>query len=479
MDLLPLDTPVPHFLATLALMFGFGGLVALASIFLGPWAALLAVTGGAVLAALAISRISSRLLAGELRGVVVEAQRLLGADPDEEEAHLREASVATVAGSVHRLGEALQRAIGDLARERDRFESVLSSMEDGVLALSRKGRIKVANPAAARLLGLSEAPSRPLLEEVVREPLLLDLIERAREGETDSIELDLHHLSTPGTPPDSVVGGGPRRILALATPLRPVPGKRGQGCLVVLRDITDLRRLERVRRDFAANVSHELRTPVSVVLASAEALQDGALDDPDTAAAFVDSILRNAQRLGALINDLLSLSRLESGQLALEPRPLHLLEVVEAAVEAMLVKAEARHLALEVDLPEQLVVMADEGALDQVLTNLLDNAIKYTQEGGQIEVGAVEIGGGQVRVEVRDNGPGVPPRHRARLFERFYRVDTGRSRHMGGTGLGLAIVKHTMEVMGGKVGMAPGRPGGSVFWFTLSTTRERLVEEEE
>jgi two-component system phosphate regulon sensor histidine kinase PhoR len=259
----------------------------------------------------------------------------------------------------------------------------------------------------------------------------------------------------------TVEGKTPRRVLARAMPLRSTGGT-----VIAMHDVTEMRRLETIRKDFVANVSHELRTPVSIIRANAETLLDGALEDPERARSFVEALHRNSERLSRIISDLLDLSRVEAGRYQFEMINVPLDHAVERAAEAVEPKADHRNVAIEVSVPEGVSAWADAKALDQILLNLLDNSIKYTPEGGHVSV-RVEERAGLVRVEVQDDGPGIKPEHRARIFERFYRIDPGRSRDMGGTGLGLAIVKHFVESMGGRVGVEPAFPRGSIFWITL------------
>jgi len=333
-----------------------------------------------------------------------------------------------------------------LAEERRRFQAVLESMVEGVLLLDAERRVTLFNPAASRLLGLPPEPLGRGLLELSRSPALHGLVERARAGEVAEAELDAGPL---------------RRLRARAAPLA-----GSSEVSVVVHDVTELRRLEAIRKDFVANVSHELRTPISVIRANAETLLAGALEDGERARGFVEALLRNAERLSALISDLLDISRLESGARRLERRPLDLAEAVRQVLESVEPAAVSRGHALASAVPPGLMAVGDDKALAQVLTNLLDNAIKYTQDGGRILV----RGGhqpGAVRLEVVDDGPGIEPQHRTRIFERFYRVDKGRSREMGGTGLGLSIVKNLIEALGGQVGVEPGARSGSVFWITL------------
>lgn len=391
----------------------------------------------------AISRDLLSLL-GRLRRIAREP----GPSTDERDEILR------MTRALDRQTADLRTASAALMGERGRLEAVLGGMRDGVLALGSDGRVTLANPAAAELLGVRRDPLGSTLFELTRAKRLSELAADALEGSAGTTEVEIR---------SPTAGGGQlrvARVLATATP------QEGGGCVFVLRDVTELRRLETARRDFIANVSHEIRTPVATIRASAEALAHGGLEDPAESGNFVAAILRHAERLGALIEDMLSLSRIEAGRVDLHLEPLEMAIEVGASCLAVEQRLSSRRQTLEQDVPEDLVVYADTRALEHVLLNLLDNAIKYTPEGGHIQVSARPVAEG-VRVEVRDNGPGIAPQHRERLFERFYRVDSGRSRELGGTGLGLAIVKHLVEVMGGKVGMIPGNGGGSVFWCTL------------
>ena len=425
---------------------------------------LMLVAGLVGLAAAAfMSLLAAQLVTRELRQLVVEARRLVqdeDMDPNAQPGDV----IHGLSGSVNRLGSALQETLSSLARERDRFEGVLNSMNNGVLALSRRGRIKVWNASAVELLDLPPDGLRNQhLKDHVSNEVLMDLVAQAREGKEGAGEFSI----TPSSESDETLAATPRHLYAVVSPLREQPGRTGRGCVVVVRDVTELRRLETMRRDFIANVSHELRTPVSVVRASAEALEDGALDDPEVAPAFVASILRNAERQAALIDDLLSLSRIEAGRMELELEPLCLQEAALRVVEDMAIKAQEHGHTIEVDIPEGIEAMADFGSLDQVLTNYLANAVAYVPNGSTITLSAERRSSRTVRIEVKDDGPGVEPAHRARLFERFYRVDTGRSRDTGGTGLGLAIVKHLAEAMNGRAGFRPNHPKGSIFWLDL------------
>jgi two-component system, OmpR family, phosphate regulon sensor histidine kinase PhoR len=395
---------------------------------------------------------ASMFVARTLRNVVSTAQAVAAG---RGRAVSDDADVDGLAGSLNRMAEELEHTMGMLAAERDRFETVLQTMDQAVLALDAEHRISTLNLAARSLLRLSgEVEGRTLLE-AVRVPALKELVEMVEPGRSSSAEFDL-----PGAPA--------RRVQARATL------QADRGVVVVVHDVTEIRRLERVRRDFVANVSHELRTPISVIRANTETLLGGALEQPERARQFVEALFRHADRLGRIIADLLDISRIEAGRYRLEREHVCLADAVERVFEALESEAEGKKIELVLDVKPNVAVDGDAKAIEHVLINLVGNAIKYTPEGGRVEVGAQQRADG-IRVEVRDDGAGIDPAHRERVFERFYRVDPGRSRDMGGTGLGLAIVKHLIEAMEGEVGVDPRRPHGSIFWFRLAASDEEDV----
>lgn len=342
--------------------------------------------------------------------------------------------------------------MSDTRDDTHELESVLESMDDGVIALDGKARIETVNRAAQRLLDIPEGCVGKSLKSVARLPDVHGLIGRAQQGEAGSVEFEL--------PP-----GSGRFVHVRAT------HQFDGGVVLVMRDVTEIRRLETVRRDFVANVSHELRTPVSIIRANAETLLDGALHDPEQARRFVEALQRNAERLGRLISDLLDISRIEAGKYPVTSTPTDLAALVRRVVEVVEAKSETTDVELVVRIRDGVDALADPKALEQVMINLVENAVKYTSPKGRVEVHA-SVEGPITRIEVRDDGPGIDEIHRPRIFERFYRVDTGRSREMGGTGLGLAIVKHLVEVMRGRVGVEPRDPRGSIFWVTLPSSAD-------
>lgn len=360
--------------------------------------------------------------------------------------------IAGLDRSLSRIDDALEEVLTTLARERDRFEAVLEGMEEGVIAVDGDKRVTLVNRAGLLLMDVAEPPIGRPFAEVVTTPRIHQALERALAGETRTVQMDLEAEER-------------RQLLVRVTPQR-----SEQGAVVVLHDVTRLRRLETMRRDFVANVSHELRTPVSVIRLNAETLRDGALTDPRNGPRFVEALLRNAERLSDLISDLLDISRIESGKYPMHTETVSVGTVARAVVDSVEQLASEKGTALVVDVDDALEAHADAKALDQVLVNLVQNAVKYTPPGSRVEVAADAVGD-RVRIEVRDDGTGIGPEHRARIFERFYRVDAGRSKHMGGTGLGLSIVKHLVAQMEGAVGVLENTPHGAIFWVELPGAR--------
>jgi two-component system phosphate regulon sensor histidine kinase PhoR len=383
------------------------------------------------------------------RALTLAARRMADGDLGARARASGEDELAELGRSLDQLAESLSRTLAELRAERDRLGGILDGMREGVLLLDREGRVALANPALRRMLALRDDIVGHWLFESVRHPELKGLLDRARDrAEPASGEIEL---------------AAGQRLVVRAAPLSHEPG----GLLAVLFDVTNLRRLESMRRDFVANVSHELRTPVATVRSAAETLLGGATSDPDATREFLQIIERNAARLQRLVEDLLDLARIESRQHRLELEPIDLRDCVASVLASVGDRAAAKRIRLAsgvaADAPP---VLADRAALEQVLSNLLDNAVKYCPEGASVVVGAACEAGG-VRVSVADDGPGIDPTHLTRLFERFYRVDAGRSRELGGTGLGLAIVKHLVEAMAGTVGVESAPGSGSCFFFTL------------
>ena len=352
------------------------------------------------------------------------------------------------------MAERLQQQMERLALDRNRLDTILRGMGEGLLVADRDGTVRLLNPAFRTLFRVGEEAVGHPLVELSRHPQLQTSFRAVLSEQRERIaELTL------GGEADA------RVLLTHWVPLR--EGGEVTGVVAVFHDISDLKRLERVRRDFVANVSHELRTPVTVIRGYAETLAgDLTRSDPETAARFAAVIHHHAERLTALIADLLTLSELEGGTIELPLEPIPLAALNDSCCALIEPKAVAKDIVLDCHVDPALLVLAHRGRLEQVLINLLDNAVKYSPPGGKVALGAA-LADGKVRISVADNGPGIPAAALPRLFERFYRVDAGRGRDEGGTGLGLAIVKHIVQLHGGKVWVESTPGQGSIFHVEL------------
>ncbi len=377
------------------------------------------------------------------------------------------ATGARVGGLAGRVGArfdrevpAAQERLDRLGREVDQLRVVLGGMTEGVIAIDARRRLLFANRSADLLLGLGPQAVGRLVPELIRSPPFQEAVDQAlAAAETYRGEIVL--------PSREVM---PRSIpRALAVHGSKLPGPPPGGAVLVFHDVTELRRLERMRQDFVANVSHELKTPLASIKAYTETLLDWALHDEAVNVRFLNRIEEQADRLDQLIQDLLSLARLESGHEVFRHEPLEVSAVVEACIETHRGRAEAKGLDLRLDLgpvDATTLVVADEEAVRQILDNLVDNAIKYTPEGGTIRV-ACGLAADSVSLAVVDSGIGIPRDDLPRIFERFYRVDKARSREMGGTGLGLSIVKHLIQSIGGQIAVESRVGEGTRFTLDL------------
>ena len=342
--------------------------------------------------------------------------------------------------------KALEVQVGSL-------EAVLDGMAEGVWVTDAQGLVTQHNAALKQMLysGQELVGQRPL--SVLRnEALHQAVVNAGQRGEVGQLEL-------------LIKGVRPRTLTVQVRPL----GHDMQGSVAVFHDVTELRRLEKVRTDFVANISHELRTPITAIRGYAETLQSGALSDPEHASKMIEIIHRQSERLSQLVGDLLELSRVEAGELKLEKTAVPLLQIADRAAEAIRPKAANKGIDIDISLSSTLFAFADASATEQVLLNLLDNAVKYTPAGGRVEVSGSQDADRCV-MTVRDSGPGIEAKHLPRLFERFYRVDSGRSRDMGGTGLGLSIVKHLLSEMGGSIAVSSDIGVGTTFNIDLPTS---------
>jgi two-component system phosphate regulon sensor histidine kinase PhoR len=358
--------------------------------------------------------------------------------------------------------EAAQQRQQQTARDVQAQQNILfDSMLEGLLLLDRNRKINLANRAFLNCFGITAALRGKTVVEALRLPELDGLLQRV---ETEKQVLD-YEIKLPG-----LTG---RWLQVNAAIITNAAGER-EGTILVSHDLTRIKQLERQREEFVANVSHELRTPLSLIKGYVETLLDGARNQPETAEHFLKIIERNANRLDLLIQDLLTISALESGRMKLDLLPVNLRALAEKVFVQLRPKAEGKKTQLVNELPE-LTANGDANRLDQVLTNLVDNAIKYGRASGTITVGGKKRDDGTLEIFVRDDGPGIPPESLGRVFERFYRVDKARSRDQGGTGLGLAIVKHIVQAHGGEVRVESELGQGATFSFTVPAAANSVL----
>jgi two-component system phosphate regulon sensor histidine kinase PhoR len=367
----------------------------------------------------------------------------------------RKDTLGQLGNQLNRMAQTLGEKFDRLTKALAETEALLGGMEEGVLILDLNGRIKKINGAMEAILAhaFPSDGGRHYLE-VFRDPELNELIQSTL-GDKKGHRGSLSPLGQPG------------RTFQVQSSLVQYPENGGEGVIVVFHDITDLKRLERVRQDFVANVSHELRTPLTAVKGFVEALHDGGLQNPSQAEQFLQVIERHVERMDKIVSDLLLLSEIESPDRSLKKEALFFPGLISTVVDALHPLAEGKNQTLQVKINGELPpVQGDSQKIHQVLVNLLHNAISYTPEGGSIILEAGSVPGG-AEISIFDNGIGIPPEDVPRIFERFYRVDKARSRDQGGTGLGLSIVKHIVEAHGGHVHVE-SKPGkGSRFTFFL------------
>ena len=420
---------------------------------------------GTLLIALAVALLGlvvSRSISGRMRDIKRGAERVAGGDFAHEIHVSTTDEIGEVATGLNAMGRQLGETIQTITDERNEREAVLAGMSEGVLAVDAQERIITINAAAAALLGVEPEQARGRsIQEVVRNPELQTFVAAVLAGE-EPVEGDVG-VHADRDPRELRVHGA-----QLRTGTNGDADSGGKGAVIVLNDITRMRHYEAIRRDFVANVSHEIKTPVTTIKGFAETLLDGALDDRHDAERFLRIIVGQADRLSAIIEDLLSLSSLESGSedatISLERGSIR--DVLQVALDVCEMKAGAKHITLGLRCPEDLYAEINPPLLEQAVVNLIDNAIKYSPDGSAVGVSATVEGAG-LSITVTDAGRGISREHLTRLFERFYRVDKARSRDMGGTGLGLSIVKHIAVAHGGWVAVESAPGLGSTFTITL------------
>ncbi|MGH9724294.1 MAG: ATP-binding protein [Candidatus Acidiferrales bacterium] len=402
-----------------------------------------------------LKNFSLRIAGGDFRPLISERQ---------------EDELSDLAKAMNETARRLDESMRSLSSERNRSSAILRSMVEGVAVIDGQERLVFYNRAFAEILNLGSenCEGRPVIE-VVRHSDLLNLIRLALRGEEGlQSEIAMGFIqarnfsvtAAPVMPFDHPAGAAPANDDATGT-------DKPSGAVVVLHDVTELRRLERVRQDFVANVSHEFKTPLTAIQGFAETLLGGALEDPQNNRRFLQIIRDHAARLARLTNDLLKLARIEAGKLDVVLQPVGIAELIEGCAETALLRASRKQIALEIEIPTGLpAVRGDASLLRDVLQNLLDNAIQYTPPGGHIRVMA-HADEREATITVTDTGMGIPLADQERIFERFYRVDAARSREEGGTGLGLSIAKHIVEAHGGRISVVSNVGQGSDFSFSI------------
>ncbi len=363
--------------------------------------------------------------------------------------------IGELAVTLNKMAQDLENKIREIQTKNQHLEAVFSSMIEGVIVVNGSGRVVSINAAVEQVFGITHkgAEGRIFLE-VIRNNDIFEIIKKVlAKGEFFSSDLSLSYPV--------------KKIFQVnASPVF----EKGvvSGCLLVIHDITEIRRLETMRQDFVANVSHELKTPLTSIKGYVETLLDGALEDKDHGRKFLKIVAEHTERLNQLITDLLDLSTIESQKVLLLSEEFDLKKLVQRVVCNYHAQISKLRLEISNELPNDLMIKADPGRMEQVLTNLIDNAIKFNKPGGFIRISS-NIMAGRIGIVVEDSGIGIPHNDVPRIFERFYRVDKARSRALGGTGLGLSIVKHIVELHHGSVGVESTDGFGSRFWFSLPT----------
>jgi two-component system phosphate regulon sensor histidine kinase PhoR len=388
--------------------------------------------------------------------MTVGAQRFARGDLDHRLADSDSKEIASLSAAMNEMASQLDDRIRTVTHQQNELQAMLVSMDEGVLAIDLKGKIISLNQAFADILRADANELKgKIVHEAIRKPQLLEFVQ-ATLSSTEPIEetIELHDTED-------------RQLRARGTALLDAHQQR-MGILVVLHDVTRLLRLETVRRDFVANVSHELGTPITAIKGFVESLLDGALDDRENANRFLQIVLRQVDRLDAMADDLLTLSRLESEpeQQAVELQPDSVQTVLQAAIQTCVTSAAEYRISIELKCDADLVAEIDAALLERAVVNLIDNAVKYSDSDTTVRVVGESVDG-QIVIRVEDEGCGIAAYHLPRLFERFYRVDKARSREQGGTGLGLAIAKSIVESYGGQIELESYPRLGSTFRVTF------------
>lgn len=421
---------------------------------LGLWSAfLVAFLFTTILALIMYARLISPL--EEMASI---AQDMARGNLDQEIRIFEQDEIGDLARSINYMARQLKTNIDEIIAEKNRIQAILASMANGVIAMDPWGRVILVNPVVEKLLGITQEASRG--------KNILRIIHN------NELERMINHALETGQPIDKMVeihAPEPLIFYISVTPLKNGDAEHA-GLVAVFKDITERKRVEEMRSDFVANVSHELRTPLTSIRGFAETLLDGAMEDPKVARSFLEIINTETERLSRLIDELLNLSKIEDKKTVPNWQTLEISDLINRAVAILKPSALEKEITIDVDAPEPLPLFeGDADMLCQVLINLIDNSISYTQAGGEIRIRA-SAGPHELKVDVQDNGIGIPQESLHRVFERFYRVDKARSREQGGTGLGLSIVKHIIDAHHGSVQVESTVGVGSTFSFVLPLT---------
>jgi two-component system phosphate regulon sensor histidine kinase PhoR len=377
--------------------------------------------------------------------------------------------IGELASTLNKMAQGLKDKIKEIETQNQKLAAIFNSMIEGVIVVDKAGHIISVNPTIEKIFGIlkKDVEGKVFLEAIRNNDIAEVISTTLKRGEYVSNEITLIY------PVRRVFEVNATPIFDASTPLginpersRNIDNKVISGCLVVIHDITEIRRLETVRSDFVANVSHELKTPLTSIKGFVETLLEGALDDKENNRNFLKIIQEHTERLNSLVDDLLSLSHLESKEITFKKKSFNIKQQLEEVISGFRSQLKKSNIEIKNELPADIAVTADKNRVQQVFTNLIDNAIKFNKENGSIKVYAQEING-KIKISIEDSGIGIPTKDISRIFERFYRVDKARSRELGGTGLGLSIVKHIVELHGGSVGVESTEGFGSVFWFIL------------
>ena len=414
--------------------------------------------GGAFLAAFILAVIfgyfASIFISRPIEEISNTAKAIAGGDFSKRILVSRNDEIGDLAQSFNHMSKQIKMRIDEVSSNKSRLEAILLNMFEGVMVVDISKNILLINQTLKDFLGIKNDPLNKKPIEVIRNVDICEVINRTlkiKKG-VESKEISIF------IPEEKV-------LLVNATPV--VHNDKVEGAVLVFHDISELRRLGKIRQDFIANVSHELRTPVTSIKGCTETLINGALEDKDNAEDFLKIIHSDADQLARLINDLLDLSKIESGELKIQTKSIEIRPVIDRVISGFKIQVKEKLITVNINIPENIPkILADETRIIQVLLNLVDNSVKYSPKNGQINISAEEKDG-FVQINVSDNGPGIPGEDISRVFERFYRIDKARSRELGGTGLGLSIVKHIVQIHNGEVSVKSELGKGSTFSFTI------------